>query len=257
MADNPRNLKGKTALVTGASRGIGREAALALGTHGADVVVTFREQREGASETVRLLEEKGVRSAALQVDLTGTAEVDRLCDEFRGTLREWGVERFDLLVNNAGIQRLNTFEAVTEDDLDAIYETNYKSVFFLTQRLLDDMNDGGRIINLGSGTARDVYDPLVSYGPLKAAIECLTLYLANFLGSRGITANAVEPGGLEGDFNAVAFAAEGEREYMVANTALGRIGVPNDVGGVVAFLCSQDAAFINGAVLPINGGFHL
>ena len=258
MVDHARSLAGKTALVTGGSRGIGREAALALGARGADVVVTFREQREAADETVRLLDGLGVRSAALQVDLTGTGQLDRLCDEFRATLRGWSVERFDLLINNAGTQRLNAFEDVTEDDLDAIYETNYKSVFFLTQRLIGDMNDGGRIVNLGSRTARTVYDPLISYGPLKAAVQSLTLYLASFLGSRGITVNAVAPDGLDGDFNAVAFAVdEGAREFIAANTALGRIGVPADIGGAIAFLCSPDAAYISGAVLPIDGGFSL
>ena len=258
MANDARYLDGKTALVTGGSRGIGRETALALGAHGADVVLTFREQREAADETLRLLDGLGVRSAALQVDLTGTGQLDRLCDEFRGQLREWSVERFDLLINNAGTQRLNTFEEVTEDDLDTIYETNYKSVFFLTQRLIGDMNDGGRIVNFSSRTARNVYDPLIAYGPLKAAVQSLTLYLASFLGSRGITVNAVAPDGLDGDFNAVAFAADaGARDFIAANTALGRIGVPADVGGVIAFLCSPDAAYINGAVLPVDGGFYL
>ena len=258
MSDDAESLAGKTALVTGGSRSIGREVALALGARGVDVVVTFREQREAAEETVQLLDGLGVRSAALQVDLTGTSQLDRLCEEFRGTLRGWGLERFDVLVNNAGIQGLGSFDTVTEDDLDTVYQTNYKSLFFLTQRLIGDMNDGGRIVNLGSSTVRAVYEPLISYGPLKAAVESLTVYLASFLGSRGITVNAVAPGGLEGDFNAAEFAAnEGAREFIVANTAVGRIGVPGDVGHVVAFLCSPDAAFVSGVVVPVNGGYHL
>jgi len=259
MPGDTKDLTGKVALVTGGSRGIGREVALALGARGADVAVTFREQREAAEETVQLLDGLGVRSAALQVDLTGTAQLDRLCEEFRRTSREWGFDRFDVLVNNAGMQgRLGTFETVTEDDLDAVYQTNYKSLFFLTQRLIGDMNDGGRIVNLGSSTVRAVYGPLVGYGPLKAAVESLTVYLASFLGPRGITVNAVAPGGLEGDFNAAEFAAnEGAREFIVTNTAIGRIGVPGDVGHVVAFLCSPEAAFINGAVVPVTGGYAL
>jgi len=259
MAEDGRTLAGKTALVTGGSRGIGREVALALGERGADVVLTFREQRGAAENVLQLLDGLGVRSAALQVDLAGTAQLDRLHDELLSALGSWGLERFDLLVNNAGSQgRLGTFDEVTEEDLDHVYETNYKSLFFLTQRLVGEMNDGGRVVNLGSNTGEVAFGPLVAYGPLKAAVRSLTVYLASFLGTRGITANAVVPAGLEGDFNAAAFAAMPEaRHYIADNTALGRIGAPADIGGAVAFLCSRDAAFISGAVLPVDGGFHL
>ncbi|MGI9557658.1 MAG: SDR family NAD(P)-dependent oxidoreductase [Solirubrobacterales bacterium] len=258
MADGVRDLAGRTALVTGGSRGIGREAALALGRRGADVVVTFRERGDAAEEVVKLLDALGVRGAVLQVDLSGTAQLDRMCAELREKLGECGVERLDILVNNAGIQRHGTFDEITESDLDAIYETNYKSPFFLTQRLVGEMNDGGRIVNIGSRTARTVYDPLVAYGPLKAALQSLTVYLANFLGPRRIAVNAVAPDGLEGDFNAKAFAETPEaRDYIVDNTAVGRIGVPADIGGAIAFLCSPEAEYINGAVLPIDGGFRL
>lgn len=259
MADeSTKPLAGKTALVTGGSRNIGRETALALGARGADVVITFREQREAADETLKLLADQGVRAAALQVDLTGTSQLERLVDEFRGTMREWGAERFDILINNAGTLRLSTFESVSEDDLDATYQTNYKSLFFLTQRLVGIMNDGGRIVNLGSGTARIAFAPLVSYGPLKAAVQSLTLYLASLLGPRAITVNAVAPGGLDDDFNAHLFAAmPPARDFIINNTALRRIGVPADIGGVIAFLCSPEASFVSGTVLSIDGGFHL
>ena len=199
-----------------------------------------------------------MRATALRVDLTGTAGLPDFVDAFRQVLAGWGRSSFDILVNNAGVLRLATFERVTEEDLDYNFQTNYKSVFFLTQRLMGDLAEGGRIINLGSGTARIAFGPLVSYGPIKAALQCLTAYLAAFLGPRGITVNAVAPGGLDDDFNAELFSnMPPARDHIRSNTALKRIGVPGDVGGVIAFLASPEASFISGAVLPIDGGYHL
>jgi NAD(P)-dependent dehydrogenase (short-subunit alcohol dehydrogenase family) len=253
-----RTLTGKAALVTGGSRNIGREVALALGARGADVVITYRERAEDAASTVKELEALGVRGHAVQADLTGTADLDRLVSELGATLTDWGHSGLHALVNNAGTLRLATFEAVTEDDLDHTYATNFKSAFFLTQRLLDVLQDGGRVVNLGSGTARIAFQPLVSYGPLKAALQSLTAYLAAFLGPRGITVNAVAPGGLDDDFNAPLFDRMPQaRGYITGGTALGRIGVPDDVASVIAFLCTPDAGFISGAVLPVDGGYHL
>ncbi len=253
-----KSLSGKIALVTGGSRGIGRETALALGQRGADVVITYRAQEEAAQQTVTELEAQGVRAQALQVDLTGTAELDRLVDAFQAILTDWGRQNFDILVNNAGVLRLATFERVTEDDLAYNFQTNYMSVFFLTQKLMGIMADGGRIINLGSGTARIAFAPLVSYGPIKAAVQSLTLYLASFLGKRQITVNAVAPGGLDTDFNAGLFANMPQApDYIASNTALGRVGQATDVSGVVAFLASDEAAFISGAIINIDGGYHL
>ena len=252
------SLKGKVALVTGGSRNVGRETALALGNLGADVVVTYVHNQSGARETVQELTVQGVRAEAIQVNLTGTSELDVFVSNFQGVLSKWGRSDFDILVNNAGIIKLGTFDKVTEEDFDAIYQTNYKSVFFLTQKLLSNMADGGRIINLGSGTAGIAFAPLVSYGPLKAAIQSLTLYLANFLGERQITVNAVAPGGLDDDFNSGLFEQmSGAKDFIASSTALGRIGKPNNIGGVIAFLCTPEASFINGAVIPIDGGYHL
>lgn len=252
------DLAGTVALVTGGSRNIGRETALALAARGMDVVITYREQHDAAQQTVKELEALGVRGQAVQADLTGTSDVARLVAELRGTMDGWGHDRLHVLVNNAGTLRLGTFAEITEADLDAVYDTNYKSVFFLTQALLDTLGDGGRIVNLGSGTARIAFAPLVSYGPLKAALQSLTLYLAALLGPRGITVNAVAPGGLDGDFNAPLFAVMPQaRGYIAGSTALGRVGAPSDVASVVAFLCSADAAFLSGAVVPVDGGYHL
>lgn len=251
-------LKGKIALITGGSRNIGRETALELAKRGADVVVTFKENEAAAKSTVNELLAIGVQAAALRVNLTGTSELGRLVDEFKSILTKWGRDDFDILVNNAGVLRLATFDRVTEDDIDFNFLTNYKSVFFLTQRLMPLLSNGGRVIMLGSGTARIAFAPLVSYGPFKAALQSLTLYLASFLGKRGITVNAVAPGGLDDDFNAPLFhMMPPARDYITQNTAVGRIGIPKDVGGVIAFLCSPEASFVSGAVINIDGGYHL
>ena len=251
-------LEGKVALVTGGSRNVGRETALALGKMGADVVVTYVHNQSGAMETVQKLTAQGVRAEALQINLTGTSEIDVFVSNFKGVLSKWGRSNFDILVNNAGIIKLGTFDKVTEEDLDALYQTNYKSVFFLTQKLVGSIADDGRIVNIGSGTAGIAFAPLVGYGPLKAAIQSLTLYLASFLGERRITVNAVAPGGLDDDFNSGLFKQMPKaKDFISSSTALGRMGKPNDIGSVIAFLCTESASFINGAIIPIDGGFHL
>ncbi len=253
-----KTLAGKIALVTGGSRNIGRKTALALAADGADVIVTWVAQEQAARDTVADIEALGVRGAALQVNLTGTDELDGFVSRVDEVLADWGRDSLDILVNNAGTLRRGLFHEVAEDDLDHIYETNYKSPFFLTQKIGSRLADNGRIINLGSGTARIAFGPLVAYGPLKAALQSLTLYLASFFGSRGITVNSVAPGGLDDDFNADLFEEMPQaRDYIRGSTALGRIGMPNDVSGVIAFLCRPEAGFISGATINIDGGYHL
>ncbi len=252
-----KTLHGKIAIITGGSRNIGRETALALAAKGADIIITYKEQKQAADETVTHLQNAGVRAAALKVNLTGTAELPEFVAAIKTQVTAWGRDNFDFLINNAGTLRIATFDRVTEEDLDTTFATNYKSVFFLTQHLQGLIADNGRIVNLGSGTARIAFAPLVSYGPLKAALQSLTLYLASFLGKRGITVNAVAPGGLDDDFNAPLFAMMPAKDYIKANTSVDRVGIPNDVGGVIAFLCSPEASFVSGAVLNIDGGYHL
>lgn len=252
------SLQGKSALVTGGSRNIGRETALALAARGADIVFTYRENEAAARDTAKAIEALGVRAAAIRADLTGTAGLDGLVTETTAALARWGRNTLDVLVNNAGIMRLATFEKVTEADVDENYLTNFKSVFFLVQKLLPTLADGSRIVMLGSRTAQMAFGPLVSYGPIKAAVQSLTLYLASYLGKRGICVNAVAPGGLDDDFNTPLFTAmPAARDYIRSNTSLGRMGKPEDVAKVIAFLCTPEAGFMSGAVVQIDGGYHL
>ncbi|MGL4599023.1 MAG: SDR family NAD(P)-dependent oxidoreductase [Bacteroidia bacterium] len=249
----------KTAIVTGGNRNIGKETALALAEKSIDIIITYNERIEQAEETVKELQAKGVKAKAIQLNLTLTANILPFIERVNATLNEWGKTGIDILINNAGTLRIGTFDKITEDDLDLIYQTNYKSIFFLTQHLMPILNEHGRIVNLGSGTAKIAFAPLVAYGPIKAALQSLTIYLASFLGSKKITVNAIAPGGLDDDFNATLFNQifPAARDYIKSNTALGRIGMPNDIGKTIAFLCSEDASFISGAVIPIDGGYHL
>jgi len=249
----------KTAIVTGGNRNIGREAALALASKSVDIIITYNERKEQATQTVNELVALGIKAAAIQINFETTAEIKPFVEKVKATLTQWGKTGLDILINNAGTLRIAPFDKVTEADLDAIYGTNYKSIFFLTQELLPHLNDGGRVVNLGSGTAKIAFGPLVSYGPMKAALQSLTVYLASFLGIKRITVNAVAPGGLDDDFNAPLFNVifPPAREYIKSNTAVGRLGMPNDIGPVIAFLCSEEASFISGAVIPIDGGYHL
>jgi NAD(P)-dependent dehydrogenase (short-subunit alcohol dehydrogenase family) len=252
------SLAGKIALVTGGSRGIGRNVALRLAEQGADVVVTYRKEEAAARQVVEGIEAHGRRGAALQADLTGTGQVAALADAFRAVLRDWGADGFDVLINNAGVSSHGSVAEVTEEEMDRVYEINFKSGFFVIQALLGDLHDGGRIISTGSGLGRFAIPGLGVYGAFKAALTHLMRYLAKELGPRGITANAVAPGALDTDFNAAAYEHNPQmKDYIASVTALGRVGLAEDVGGVVAFLCSDAARWITGQRIEVSGGMFL
>ncbi|MEO1257204.1 MAG: SDR family oxidoreductase [Bacteroidota bacterium] len=251
------SLKGKIALITGGSRSLGKETAKRLAERGADIVFTYKSNEKAARETEAALKEMGARVAVLQVDLTGSAQIGSFVEAFRDILQKWGNGKFDILVNNAGIISLKPFGQLTDEDLDLQYQTNYKSVVLLTQALADDLNNGGRIINLGSGTTQHVVPPLFAYAPMKSAIEGVTKYLAKMLGGRGITVNVVSPGGLDTDFNQEIFSNPQVVEYVKSQTALGRVGMAEDVGGVIAFLCSEDGRWMTGERIGVSGGMSL
>ncbi|PRQ03037.1 3-oxoacyl-[acyl-carrier-protein] reductase FabG [Enhygromyxa salina] len=252
------NLRHKTALVTGGSRGIGRDIALRLAEAGADVILTYRDRSDAAAEVVEQLRGSDRRAEAVAVDLTGTSQIASLVERVTSVLASWKVNALDILVNNAGVSSHQAFASITEAEFDRVIDINFKSVVFLTQALVPQLADGGRIIAIGSGLSRFSMPGRSLYGSLKAAVERYMAYLATELGPRGITANAISPGALDTDFNAAALKDNPQmRGYLESVTALGRLGVAEDVGGVVAMLCSPAARWITGQRIEVSGGMFL
>jgi NAD(P)-dependent dehydrogenase (short-subunit alcohol dehydrogenase family) len=249
----------KIALITGGSRGLGKNMALRLAQKGNDVIITYQSQMEAANKVVTEIEATGQKSAALPLDVSDFKSLDGFLQELSQTLEnKWGRTRFDFLVNNAGIGATIPYAQVTEEDFDRFLNIHFKSVYFLTQKALPLMNDNGRVINISTGTTRFCVPGYSVYASMKGAIEIFTRYLAKEIGARGITANVVAPGPIETDFNNAAIRNHPERKAaMAVQTALGRVGQPEDIGGIVAFLCSQDAGWINGQRIEASGGISL
>jgi len=249
----------KIALVTGGSRGLGKNMALRLAEYGSDVLITYHSQKEAADAVVKSIESTGKKAAALQYDSSDVNSLNDFLQRVKEVLQgKWNTDKFDFLVNNAGIGATIPFAQVTEADFDRFMNIHFKSIYFLTQRSLPVMNDGGRIINISTGTTRFVNPGYSVYASLKGAIEVFTRYLAKEVGARGITANVVAPGPIETDFNNAAIRNNPERKKIISSlTALGRVGQPEDIGGIVAFLCSNDAAWITGQRIEASGGINL
>jgi len=249
----------KLALITGGSRGLGRNAALHLAAQGVDVVLTYRSQSAEAAAAVAEIERLGGRAAALALD---TGEVARFADfaaALRQVLREvWQREQFDFLINNAGMGAHASFAETTEAQFDALVNVHFKGVFFLTQTLLPLIADGGRILNVSSGLARFSLPGFSAYAAMKGAIEVLTRYQAKELGTRKITANVIAPGAIETDFAGGMVRDDPQMNAAVAaQTALGRVGLPDDIGGAMAALLSDGAGWINGQRIEVAGGVQL
>lgn len=249
----------KIALITGGSRGLGKNAALKLAQKGNHVIVTYRSKKEEADEVVSTIEAQGLKAAALQLDTSKVSTFDAFKTELTAVLKEhWGRDTFDFLINNAGIDAASPFAKTTEEDFDNLFNVHFKGVYFLTQSLLDVIADGGRIINLSTGLTRFATPGYAAYASMKGAIEVFTKYLAKELGSRGIAANLVAPGIIETDFTKRAFDSHpGMHDFISSITALGRPGQPDDIGGVIAFLCSEDARWINAQRIEASGGMFL
>jgi NAD(P)-dependent dehydrogenase (short-subunit alcohol dehydrogenase family) len=249
----------KIALITGGSRGLGKNAALKLAHKGNDVIITYRSKKEEADDVVNEIESLGLRAAALQLDTGKAATFAAFKDELTGTLQQkWSRDTFDFLINNAGIDAASPFAQTTEEDFDSLFNIHFKGVYFLTQTLLTTIADGGRIINLSTGLTRFATPGYAAYASMKGAIEVFTKYLAKELGSRGIAANLVAPGIIETDFTKRAFESHpGMHDFISSITALGRPGQPDDIGGVIAFLCSEDARWINAQRIEASGGMFL
>jgi len=253
------NFNQKIALVTGGNRGLGKNTALRLAGCGADSIITYHNHKEEADSVVSEIEAKDQRAVALQLDVGDIKSFDGFIQQVSNTLKDkWGRDKFDFLINNAGIGAHGTVEQMTEEDFDRLFNIHFKGVYFLTQKAIPLLNDNGRVINISSGLARFTLPGYSAYASMKGAIETFTRYIAKELGGRGITANLVAPGAIETDFNKSRFDANPQIKEMIASqTALGRVGVPDDIGGVVAFLCSEDARWVNGQRLEASGGMFL
>ncbi len=251
---NPR-----IALVTGGSRGLGRNTALKLAAQGVGVVLTYRHRADEAQDVVTTIEQDRGRAAALQLDTGNLGGFDAFVERFRGILGQvWNRETFDFLVNNAGIGIHKSFAETTEDDFDALMNVHFKGVFFLTQRLLPTLADGGRIVNLSSGLARFSLPGYAAYGSMKGAVEVLTRYLAQELGPRGISVNAVAPGAIETDFGGGVVRDDPQvNAFVAASTAMGRAGLPDDIGGAIASLLVGDTQWMTAQRIEISGGQNL
>lgn len=248
--------KNKIAVVTGGSRGLGKNMALALAKKGIDVLLTFNNNREAADEVVAAIQSLGQNAFALQLDTSKVKSFDNFLGRVREILQSnTGSPNFDFLINNAGIGLYRMAVETTEEELDEIIDIHYKGVFFLTQKALPFLNDGGGIINISSGLTRITMPGSSIYGSIKGAVEVLTRYLAKELGSRKIRVNVVAPGAIETDFGGGRTRDNKEINERIASiTALGRVGLPDDIGGVIAFLCTDDARWINGQRIEVSGG---
>jgi len=248
----------KIAIVTGGSRGIGRNTVLCLARRGVRSIFTYNSNRAEADKVVALAAEAGARSIALQLDTGNVGAFDGFVGHVQEELAELEAERFDYLANNAGISSNAGLETITEAEMDALYNVHFKGVLFMTQKLLPLMNDGGRIVNISSGLARFAMPNRIGYGSIKAAVEALTRYMAVELGPRRITVNVVAPGAIATDFSGGIVRDNSQVNKMVADhTALGRAGVPDDVGPVIAALLSDDFGWVNAQRIEVAGGVHI
>ncbi|MBZ9736170.1 SDR family oxidoreductase [Mesorhizobium sp. CA18] len=247
------------ALITGGSRGLGRNTAIHLARRGVDVIVTYRSRADEAKSAIAEIEAAGGRAAALELDAGAVASFPAFIAALKKTLKDtWQRDRFDYLVNNAGTGLRKMIAETTEEEFDTLMNTHLKGVFFLTQALLPLINDGGRIINISSGLARFAAPGSSAYAMMKGGIEVFTRYLAKELGRRGITANTVAPGAIATDFNGGHVRDNAEINRMVAGvTALGRVGVPDDIGPMIASLLSDDNRWVNAQRIEVSGGMNI
>jgi len=248
----------KIALVTGGSRGLGRDMALALATDGNDVIITYNSNKEQAEAVVSLIKAKGVSAAAFQLDSSKTESFDGFFQTLSDYLNaNYQASKFDYLINNGGTALYAPFDKTTEDEFDRVINIHFKGVFFLTQKALPFLNDNGAIVNVSSGLARFSLPGSSAYGATKAAVDSLTRYMAKELGSRGIRANTIAPGAIETDFGGGHVRDNKDiNQYIAKETPLGRVGLPGDIGGVVAFLCSPRAGWINAQRIEVSGGIY-
>lgn len=249
----------KIALVTGGSRGLGKNIALHLAEKGIDVILTYRAQKEEADGVVAAVEQKGRKAVALPLDVADMTSFRGFMERVSETLQQqWSRDSFDFLINNAGIGARSTIANTTEELFDSLLNVHFKGVYFLTQAALPLIADNGRIINISTGLARFATPGYAAYASMKGAIETFTKYVAKETGARGITANVVAPGPVDTDFTRPGFEENPQaKQFLASQTTLGRVGVADDIGGVVAFLCSEEARWITAQRIEVSGGIFL
>jgi len=249
----------KIALVTGGSRGLGKNMAIAIAKKGLDVIITYNSQKDEAEAVVAEIEALGKKAAALQLNVAKADSFDGFFTEVTKTLTAtFGTAKFDFLVNNAGIGICAPFAETKETDFDTLVNIQFKGPFFISQKALPVLNDGGGIINISTGLARFATPGYAAYASMKGGMEVLTKYQAKELGARGIKVNIVAPGAIETDFGGgMVRDNEQVNAHIASQTALGRVGLPDDIGGVVAFLCTEDARWITAQRIEASGGMFL
>jgi len=249
----------KIAIVTGGSRGLGKDMVLSIASKGLGVILTYNSQKAEADSVVKEIEKLGQKAVALQLNVTNIKSFDNFAKQVRDVLvGQFKTDKFNYLVNNAGTGIHAGFLATTEEQFDDMVTIHQKAPFFLTQKLLALMEDGGGIVNISSGLARFTSPGYAAYASNKGAIEVLTRYQAKELGARGIRANTVAPGAIETDFaGGVIRDNPDANKYIASVTALGRAGKPDDIGSVVAFLCTDDAKWVNAQRIEVSGGMNV
>ncbi|WP_461107137.1 SDR family oxidoreductase [Spirosoma koreense] len=249
----------KIALITGGSRGLGKNMALSLAKKGIDVILTYNQEKAAADAVVDQIQQMGRQAATLQLNTGEVSGFDAFFQQLTVVLKDtFHTDHFDFLINNAGIGVYKPFAETSEADFDQLMNIHVKGVYFLIQKALPFINDGGRIINLSTGLARFSLAGYSAYASMKGAIEVLTRYLAKELGARGIAVNTVAPGAIETDFGGgMTRDNEQVNKHIASLTALGRVGLPDDIGGVVAFLCTEEARWINAQRIEVSGGQSL
>jgi len=249
----------KIALITGGSRGLGKDMALRLAEKGIDVIITYNSQLQDAQAVVAQIQQVGQKAAALQLNTGDIKSFDAFARQLQEILQgTFGTSHFDYLVNNAGVGGYSPFADVTEELFDELLNVHFKGVYFLTQKMLPLLNDGGGIVNVSSGLTRVSVAGSSAYGSIKGAVETFTRYLAKELGARGIRANVIAPGAVMTDFGGGHLRNSEQLQKFISDvTALGRPGVAEDIGGVVAFLCTEDARWVNGQRIEVSGGMAL
>ncbi|MBS6437680.1 MULTISPECIES: SDR family NAD(P)-dependent oxidoreductase [Pantoea] len=246
----------KIALITGANRGLGKNAALKLAAKGVDILFTYRSHDEEAQAVVKAIEALGGRAAALRLDVGDSSQFSGFVAQVKQTLETvWQRERFDYLINNAGHGHYKPFSETTEEEFDALVNVHFKGPYFLTQKLLPLINDGGRILNISSGLTRMTYPGSATYASVKGAMEVLTRYQAKELGERRIRVNILAPGAIETDFGGGRVRDNKEiNDTIAALTALGRVGQPDDIGDAICAILSEETGWITAQRIEASGG---